>query len=340
MERDEAIQEGDPMSWQKKVPYDTRQEAIADAITAYKGCLTKLRNGTLHHFDVSFRSKKLQTTQAFRVNKRALNLQTMEIFQRRLQKKKSLRMRKRDRKKMRAWFGDQDTADGNLTVLKTRPCHWYICIPVKVASTPPIYEEPAYKSAFLDPGQRAFQTFYSPDGVCGKIGGPALNHELRVLAQRHDALWSKSASRTLSKDTRRNLRTRCALLRLKIKNKVNDLHWQTCSFLCSTFQHIFLPMFEVSQMVEGSPLGSTITRKLLQLSHGAFREKLIYYAKTKQCGLTFVGEQYSTKTCGCCGHIQEMGSLKVYHCDHCGQRIDRDYNGARNICLKLLSKML
>ena len=194
-------------------------------------------------------------------------------------------------------------------------------------------------SVFLDPGQRTFQTFYSPDGLCGKIGGDAFNSELRYLATYHDTLWSESANKDIPSNKRRNLRTRCALLRLKLKNKINDLHWQTCSFLGSQFKNIFLPHFEVSQMVEGSPLGSSITRKLLQLSHGAFRDRMAYFAKTKQCRLFLVGEQYTTKTCGCCGNIQDMGSLKVYNCSQCNQKIDRDYNGSRNICLKVMTQL-
>jgi hypothetical protein len=150
MQSDEAIPEDSPMAWQKEVPYDTRQEAIADAITSYKGCLTKIKNGTLKHFNISFRSKKLQTSQAFRVNKNALDLQTMEIFKRRLKKKKKLRMRKRDREKVKQLFIDQQKPDGNFTILKTRPRHWYLCLPKEVK------EGQAIKDAYNSPGPAYF----------------------------------------------------------------------------------------------------------------------------------------------------------------------------------------
>lgn len=334
MTNDKDLTEGDPMSWQKNVPYDTRQEAIADAITAFKGCLTKMQQGDLKRFQVSFRSKKHQQSQAFRVNKKTLNPKAFSFFPDKLKKHKQFRLRKRDVSK----FLEEGTTDGNFIILKTRPNHWYFCFPR--VKEPPMFENPVYKSVFLDPGVRTFQTFYSPDGICGKIGLEEFSKELQALAGRHDKLWSALSDPDMPLKTKKALRRRCTLLRLKLRNKVDDLHWRTCSFLCKTFQNIFLPSFEVSDMVKGSPLGSQITRKMLQLSHGKFRERLLYYGKTKNRNVYIVKEHYTTKTCGRCGHLQVMDGKKVYECEACGFKMDRDFNGARNICLKLMGQFL
>lgn len=57
----------------------------------------------------------------------------MQIFPTRLKKGKGkLRMRKRDRIKKEIWFQEQKQVDGNFTILKTRPNHWYLCIPQKI----------------------------------------------------------------------------------------------------------------------------------------------------------------------------------------------------------------
>ena len=330
MQSDNDVLDDDPMVWQKEIPYDTRQEAIADAITAYKGCLTKLKQKQITHFDVRFKSKKKMTSQSFRVNRKTLN--GLSFFPQRLGKNKKIRVRKRDREK----FFENEVTDGNFIIMKTRPSYWYLCLPR--TREKPVYENPAYNSVFLDPGVRTFQTMYSPDGVCGKID--ACKSDLNHLSNKHDMLWSISSKKETTTKTKKSIRERCARVRNKIKNKINDLHWQTCSFLCSTFQNIFIPSFEVSEMVKGSPLGSSITRKMLQLSHGKFKERLLYYAKTHSRNVYIVGEEYTTKTCGCCGNEQTMGGLKTYNCSNCNTQIDRDYNAARNICLKLIGSFI
>lgn len=331
---DKDIPDDSPLAWQKDVPFDVRQGAIADAITAFKSSLTLLKQGHVKHFKVSFRCKKKMQSEAFRVNKSALNPEKMSIFPTRLKNKKKLRMRRRDIKK----FFDNDCLDGDFIVLKTKPGLWYLCLPR--SKEQPVFENPVYKSVFLDPGVRTFQTFYSPDGVCGKIGDPLFNKDISEIAKRHDHLWSVSDNKEMLPKTKKAIRRRCAMLRNKLKNKITDLHWQTCSFLCDTFQNIFLPSFKVSEMVIGSPLGSKVTRSMLQLSHGKFRERLLYYGKTKNRNVYIVSEHYTTKTCGACGRMQEMGGKKTFHCQSCDVKIDRDYNAARNIALKLCSKFV
>ena len=233
MKSDKSLNENDKEKWQKEVPYDVRQEAISDAIVAWKTNLQRVKKKQIKKFHVSFKSKK-QLSQIFRVNKDALNINEMRIFVRRLKKKSKLRFRKRDISK---YFQD-GTVSGNFIVLHTKPDYWYLCLPREKEL--PVYENAVYKSVFLDPGSRSFQTFYSPEGVCGKI---SVDEKIRDIAKRHDSLQSVRDKCT-SKTKKYRISKRMAKLRHKMKNIINDLHWKTCNFLCKVFRTVVIsPLF-------------------------------------------------------------------------------------------------
>jgi transposase len=82
-------------------------------------------------------------------------------------------------------------------------------------------------------------------------------------------------------------------------------------------------------------------RSMLHWSHFRFRQYLTFKVKEyPHVNLKIVTEEYTSKTCGCCGDIhQTLGGNKVFHCKSCGWTIDRDINGARNILLKYLTEV-
>ena len=328
---DSEISDDHKMAWQKEVPYDTRDQAVKDACQAFKTALALKRAGLVTHFKVKYRSKKASTT-SFKVNPNALN-NNMCIFTTRLKKKSHIRVKRRH---FREFYNEGNIVSGFFSISRTKSGKWYICLPREKGV--PKQEEAVFNSVYLDPGVRTFQTIYSPDGVCGKIG-EGFSNSLEVLSKTHSTIQGLCAKDICRAEKRYRLRKKCAEIRERISNKVNNLHWQTCSFLCKNFQNIFIPDFQVSNMVNGSPLGSDITRKMLGLSHYAFRQKLIWYSKTKSRNVFVIKEHYTSKTCGSCGCEQEIGGDKEFNCHTCHVSLDRDYNGARNICLSVFSAL-
>ncbi|CAG8576195.1 4226_t:CDS:2 [Ambispora gerdemannii] len=56
------------------------------------------------------------------------------------------------------------------------------------------------------------------------------------------------------------------------------------------------------------------------------------------CQVMVCIEEYTSKACGCCGHIhQKLDGSKVFHCPSYTTELDRDINGARNILLRYLT---
>lgn len=312
--------------WMKEVPYDTRQLAIKSLVSAYSSAFALKKKGHIQSFDIHFKKKKA-INQVFFIDASALKNDN-KIFVQRLKKKGKLRFRKR-------YLSKIVPCEKDFTILKTKPGKWYICIPYEKKK--PIYENACYKSVFLDPGVRTFQTFYSPDGICGKIGDNYCNDFLLPIGYHIDKLESVY-SKTIDSKTRRNLRNRMAKLRDKLKNRTKDLHCKTCCFLCKGFRTIFLPKFKPLEMIPN--LRSKIVRNMLSLSHGKFRDRIIEYAKTKHRQVILVSEHYTTKTCGICGHQNNIGCSKIFQCSNCNNRADRDLHAARNICLKTINSLL
>lgn len=311
--------------WQKEVPYDTRQLVLKDLIGNYKSCITNKKKGNISNFKVGYKSKK-NKNQVFFICKKALK--NLNIFKRRLKKKSKLKTRKRH-----SCYNNYELKHDSIILKESNK--YYIIIPKKRNTT---YVKPKYECVSLDPGVRTFQTYYSPNGVCGKIGDN-MKDTIVFLQNRIDNLKSLITKKQ-KRRTKRNMNKRCDLLRTKIKNIVRELHWKTCSFLVKNFNNIIIPEFQTKEMSskKNRNIGKTTTRNMLCLSHFSFLQKLKFKCIEYQRNLIITSEEYTSKTCGKCGTLnQNLGSSKTFKCGICEVTIDRDINGARNILLKYLT---
>ena len=75
-------------------------------------------------------------------------------------------------------------------------------------------------------------------------------------------------------------------------------------------------------------------------SHYKFRLRL--HDKAREfAGVEIIDttEEFTSKTCGSCGYIKnDLGKNKTYQCDKCTFDADRDFNGARNVLIRHLTK--
>ena len=188
---------------------------------------------------------------------------------------------------------------------------------------------------------------YSPEGSVGQIGDRASLdlHKIALRISKLESIKSSKENRDNNKK-RKNLRKRCSLLRTKMRNKINDLHWKTASYLCKNFNVIILPKFEPSKKIEKIPrrirkIGKTTVRQMLELSHGKFLQKIKHtIGKYSNKLLFLVEEDYTSKICTNCGRIKEdLNGSEIYKCSHCKHKINRDLNGARNIYIKFLTEI-
>jgi len=308
--------------WLTEIPYDTRDEAIRQLSSNFKTAFTQLKTKQITKFEMKFKSKKNPVQVCF-VNKTAFlnDVDNKKLFVRRV--KDNIHFRE----------NIDNYKYGRLTIIREKG-RYYMCFPL---SREVENVKTEYTCVSLDPGVRTFQTFYSPEGLIGKLGNGTVKN-LKGIFKQIDKLKSNlSTMKDLPKRTRYNMNSRCNILRTKVKNIVKDLHHKSASWLTTNFKYIFLPVFNTQKMVRkhNRNIHSSTVRAMMALSHYSFKQCLIHMAKSRGCIVNICDEKYTTKTCGKCGfYNKEMKSEEIYNCSSCNLIMDRDYNAARNIMIR------
>lgn len=186
------------------------------------------------------------------------------------------------------------------------------------------------KECSLDPGIRTFQTVYDKKDY-NNIGED-IEHEFKPILDKLDKV-----AMFQGKKWHKKYETR---LYSKLKNKINDLHWKAALFLCKKYDEITIGKISTSSVISKKNNLSKKNRRLCQLlSHFTFRKRL--KEKCEEYGVKFnaIDESYTTKKCGYCGELNEVGRSKIYKCQKCGFTHGRDFNGTRLIMIKKCMKL-
>jgi putative transposase len=180
----------------------------------------------------------------------------------------------------------------------------------------------------IDPGVRKFMTTYSPNGESIMFGNDFRCRILKVL-KHIDTVNSAISRRT---GNVKYLKKKKRSLYEDYRNLKDEFHWKIANFLTKRYSTIVMGNLCPQRMSSG--LRTKTNRDMFAQSHWMFLERLRFKCRERQVPLFVVQEHYTSKTCGCCGVINDVGSSKVYRCPTCGHVADRDINAARNILLK------
>ena len=312
--------------WQAQIPFDTREMAIRSVISMFKSAQSNKIAKNISKYNIK-PIKKKENIQIFHVDDKTIKIKDgiLKMFTEKLTKyNNTIRTRMRDKKKLKKLFQNKEPCDSIIQYIKDTNM-WYICLPIKDVESK--VKQPLYDHVFLDPGVRTFQKGYSPQGIICDLGNKYYDTKILPLLEKSDKL----------KETKRG-----AKLRIKAKHLIDELHKKSANILISLFNTIIIPDFKTSHMVKKSEtnprkINSENARALLKLSHYKFRMHLKFQCEKNNKVMKTCTEEYTSITCGKCGNLHEsLGSSKIYECIKCGLVIDRDLNGARNICLKYM----
>ena len=325
---------GPELAWQKDIPYDTRQGAIRK----FAGTMASFFERRKAHPETNppgFLKKSSRGDSIFTANVKAMKFKNgrLALFASRV--KGNIRVAHKDKKRLTKHLAVGEAS--NIEIARDVNRKWYIILPrkVKVQAASPRYGDVA-----LDPGGRSFQAFYSPEGLCGKIGdGLYMEASVKGRLLKADSLMSLAAklkNEHAQGRKRRAILRRAQALRTKVHDVVRDLHRKTCRFLCDNFRAVFVPPFKAPEMtrIGDRVIGCKAVRNLMTFAHSEFRNKLIEYGARRGTRVYVVSEAWTTKTCTGCGHVMDVGSSKTVACEKCGLRLDRDHSGARNIFMR------
>ncbi len=201
----------------------------------------------------------------------------------------------------------------------------------------------------FDPGNRVFLSWYSEDGTCGEIGGSfAPNEDLlrkadgikSVLARErnegklHRASWRRSRKRNIFR------------LLERVKCHVDDLHNKVASWVVGRFRLVFLPEFRTSEMASRPVddirvINSHSCRAMLTWSHYRFQQRLLDLSQRYSDVKVFLAnEAMTTRQCGECGAVNEIGGAKVFTCAKCKLVAPRDIYSARRVLQRALPHII
>ena len=182
----------------------------------------------------------------------------------------------------------------------------------------------------MDPGIRTFMTGLSENEVI-KIGNNCQS-KIKKLLKKTDRL---EAYKVQNKKNRKQL----CNTRFKLKNLISDMHWKSINFLTKNYKTILIGDLSVKGITnkKNSVLNKMTKRIGMALSFYTYKLRLKYKCYVNNCIYTEVNEKYTSKMCSNCSRYNEnLGSNKIYNCSGCKIILDRDVNGCRGICLKMI----
>lgn len=287
----------------------TLDYAIKDVCTNVKSALSNLKNGNIKTFRLRY-IKKTKKNKLFKLEKTALQLIEKDnkniIYNNVLGKLKTKE--------------DVPEINCDSTIMK-RDNRYFIIIPVDIEQQ----NETTNKTIGLDAGLRTFLTGYNNEEtieICNNLYKTIqpINEQIDKIQSRYDKKEIK---------TKKGIEKR----RRKIKNKIDDMHWKSINYLTNKYDNILLGNLSTKNIVSNNNIMSDNNKRVaLAMRLYVFKQRLKYKCDIKRKRFNVINESYTSKICSSCVNInKEKNKTKKFECEKCKIKLDRDYNGAKNI---------
>jgi len=310
--------------WLLKTPKEIRARAVFEAHTRVITGIKQIKNKTIKFFKMSFKDKKFQKENGWCIDIpkqsiKKVNDTTVILYP---------RITNNSKVQLTESFSGNIESDCKL---QFDGVDYFIIIPFKVTKS---NIPDRNRMISLDPGVRTFLSGVDTDKRV-EIGDKA-NEKMYPLLKKLDRYIGRS--KTATKKCQTKFKKRIKQLRKRIKNLQQELHKKTSSWLCKNYTNIIIPDFQSLEMSkkQGRKIKTKTVRQMSVLGHKMFLQRLKTKAIETNTNVIIVEESYTSKTCAYCEFVKSgIFTSKVFKCESCGVKMDRDTNGSINIFKKL-----
>jgi putative transposase len=215
-----------------------------------------------------------------------------------------------------------------------RADHFELAITVEGPPDPP--ERADGLAAGIDLGEINIAAVVTERGDALILNGRYLRSVKRLRNKRHSTLTAKLARCRKGSRRWKRLKWRKAQASAQFyRQQRHILH--TASKRLADFARQQgvrkLALGDVRDIAEGTDKGRKTNQKLSQWARGQFERYVHYKVRRFGCTISHLPEDYSTRTCSCCGHVQSSAPRgREFRCSGCSATVNRDANGGANIC--------
>ena len=327
-------------TWILNTPQKIRDSALREAIKNFKSAMTNYKNGNIKYFDLKFLSSKKRTWCINNICKEGIKRisdNSLRLF--------------------------PTFTDKYIFTLKGK-------IPKQINHEPNIYfnglnyymifiidkeiqnDQNRRKVIAIDPGSRKLMTCYNMSETPYSLG---IRSYRKILYLQNWIDKYKSEKETLFKyktleewvydyinhkthkkyltsyKRRKILDKRILKTRIKIQNKIKNIHHYISGFLCKRYKNILLPKLDIKRMLRKDSLPKYVRKTIIALKISELNELMKTKAILYNTNIFEANERYSSRLCSKCRFINKSDILETKICKNCGSTLDRDINAAKNI---------
>jgi transposase len=311
--------------WFNELYFDSKSLAVKEACNSF---ISNYKKG--NQFHIRFKSKR-SPSQNLKIDFRTIKFENNElyIFKRKLNDK--LFIRNKDCKKINNIITNHIICDSEIT--RDKSGAYYLCLNYETSN---VNIDKKIKTVSIDPGIRTYYNCYTKNGIQMKLGNN-INILYNNLLKQSDKIASDKSKSSGRK--KKKLIKRHKTINNKIKNIVNNSQNQITSFLARTFDEVITGPLQVKSIVNRARrnIGERIVRDIMVKAPYRLHQKLIDQCNKYNTKLHIVDEHHTSLTCSECKNVKNKNDLKgsrIYDCNKCHLKMDRDYNAAKNIMLR------